>query len=243
MQSTLFIFFAAFAGAIFGALCAWMGRTIIDGPRWRLRSVCDSCRRKLAWWELVPVISYLGVGGRCRGCGASILFADWSMEVVGAVLLGAGAWRFDLTRDFVWWTLFVLCTMLLFYIDLRWMVVPRAFSVVTAFVVIMAQWSVPWLAVVLLTGLLGAIFYFFLYAISRGRMVGDGDVGLGFIIGVAAGTPTHLGLTLLLAHVGGGLIALLLLRLGKKHIGDALPLGVFLLPASWMIVLVYGWIS
>lgn len=243
MNSSLLILIAAIAGAIAGSFFAWLGKRLIDGPRWRLRTACDQCRRKLEWWELIPVISYLGLGGRCRSCGTATLMTDWAMELLGAMLLGLGAWRFGSTRDFVWWVLFTLTTMLLFYIDLRWMVVPRAFSVVVAFIVLMAQWSPEWLAVVVLSGLLGAIFYFFLYAISRGRWVGDGDVGLGFILGVAAGTPTRLGIALLIAHVAGALVALILLRLKKKNFGDALPLGAFLLPAAWVVILVWGWIA
>ncbi len=241
-DQALFIFIVTISGAVSGSFFAWFGKELIDSRQFRLRSACDVCRRRLAWWEMIPIISYLGLGGKCRSCSSAIVVADWAMELIGAVLLGLGAWRFGISRDFLWWALFALSTMLVFYVDLRWMIVPRTFSIIVALIVLMAQWSTPWLPIVILTGLLGAIFYFFLYAMSRGRWVGNGDVGLGFIIGIAAGTPSHLGITLLLAHLVGAAVAVIMLKTRLKKWGDALPLGAFLMPASWLTVLYYGWI-
>jgi leader peptidase (prepilin peptidase)/N-methyltransferase len=170
------------------------------------------------------------------------MVTDWSMEVVGAVLFGLGALRFTEARDLLWWCILAFSSLMLFYIILRWGVVPRAFSVVVAFIAILATWSPETIAIVLLSGLLGSIFYFFLYTISRGRWVGDGDVALGFIVGAAVAHPTQLGMTLLLAHVFGAIISIIMLSLKKRQLGDALPMGAFLLPAMWVIVLWFGWI-
>lgn len=235
------IYFAIF-GAILGSFLAWLGKTLMDRQGIKARSACDACRRTLSWWELIPIFSYIGLGGRCRSCGAGIMLTDWSMEIVGAVLFGVGAVRFTEPRDLLWWCILAFSTLLLFYIDLRWMVVPRAFSVVVAFIAILATWSPETIAIVLLSGLLGAIFYFFLYAVSNGRWVGDGDVALGFIIGAAVAHPVQLGITLLLAHVLGAAVAILLLVGKKRELGDPVPMGAFLLPAMWIVVLWFGWI-
>ncbi len=228
-------------GAVCGSLLAWLGRALMDTPGSRARSTCDLCRRKLAWWELIPIFSYLGLGGKCRTCGTSIMLADWSMEVIGAILFGVGAWRFTVGRDLIWWLLLAFGTMLIFYIDVRWMVVPRSFAVVVSFIALLAQWTWTNFAVVLLAALLGTIFYFFLYAISSGRWVGDGDVALGFIAGAAAGDVVHLGYILFVAHILGAAVATGLILIKKKKFGEALPMGAFLLPAVWVVVLWVGW--
>jgi leader peptidase (prepilin peptidase)/N-methyltransferase len=238
----MFIALWSVIGVFIGSLAAVAGRALMDRPNARAFTKCDLCRRTKAWWELIPFFSYIGLGGKCRSCGTTILVTDFAMEVVGGILLGVGAARFGNTRDFVWWVLFALFTLLIFYVDLRWMVVPRSFAVVTAFVTVLAQWSSGSMLMVMLSALLGCIFYFFLYAISNGKWVGSGDVGLGFIIGAAAATPTQLGLLLLLAHGVGAVIAALLLKMKHKELGDALPLGAFLLPAAWVVVLIYGWL-
>lgn len=232
----------AILGAVLGSLIAWLGRALMDRKNFMAKSTCDLCRRKLSWWELIPVISYLGLGGKCRSCGSAIVIADWGMEIIGALLFGIGAWRFGTVRELIWWLLLAFTTMLLFYVDLRWLVVPRSFAVIVAFIALLAQWSWQNISIILLSALLGTIFYFFLYAVSRGKWVGEGDIALGFIIGAAVGDPLHLGLTLLIAHVIGAAVATSLLLLKKKQFGDALPLGTFLLPAMWMMVLWIGWL-
>lgn len=235
------ILYFAIAGGVVGSLLAWLGRALMDRKGVKARTACDACRRKLEWWELIPVISFLGLGGKCRSCGTGIMITDWMMELIGALLFGFAAIRFTTARDIMWFCILAVASLLLFYIDLRWMVVPRAYSVVVAFIAVLAAATSQNIFVLLLTGLLGVIFYFFLYTISSGKWVGDGDVALGFIIGVAVVTPLHLGITLLIAHVFGAAVAIILLLLKRRKFGDALPMGAFLLPAMWIVLLTYGW--
>jgi prepilin signal peptidase PulO-like enzyme (type II secretory pathway) len=237
------IFLLAILGAVFGSFLAWLGRTLMDRRAFKARSACDACRRSLEWWELIPVFSYLGLGGRCRSCGTTIMLADWAMELIGAILFGVGAFRFTESRDLLWWCIFAFATMLLFYIDVRWMVVPRSFSVIVAFVAVLASWSPETIVILLLSGLLGALFYFFLYTISNGRWVGDGDVALGFIVGSAVAHPLRLGITLVVAHVLGAFVAVALITLKKRKLGDPVPMGAFLLPAMWIVLLWFGWLK
>lgn len=235
------IFYFAIVGAVLGSFLAWLGRALMDRRAFKARSACDACRRTLAWWELIPIFSYIGLGGRCRACGTTIMLTDWAMEIIGALLFGLGAFRFTEIRDLLWWCILAFTTMLLFYVDVRWNVVPRAFAVVVAFIAVLATWSPETIALVLLSGLLGAIFYFFLYTVSNGRWVGDGDVALGFIVGAAVGHPLHLGVALLAAHVIGSIVAIIMLTLKKREFGDALPMGAFLMPALWGTILWFGW--
>ncbi|MCX6780576.1 MAG: prepilin peptidase [Candidatus Magasanikbacteria bacterium] len=236
------IYFAAL-GAFVGSFLAWLGRSVMDRPNARPRSTCDACRRKLAWWELIPVFSYIGLGGQCHSCGNAILVEDWMMEVIGAILFGLGAIRFTSSRDLLWWCILAFATLLLFYIELRWSVVPRGYSVLVALLALFAaSSSVAVMPMVMLSALLGTIFYFFLYTISRGSWVGDGDIALGFVIGAAVGFPTYLGLTLVIAHVLGACVALIMLGLKKRQLHETLPMGAFLLPAMWVVVLWFRWI-
>lgn len=63
------------------------------------RSHCEECGRKLAPWELIPCVSYLALGQKCRGCGKNIAAGNFWMEVFGGLLFlfcgvywGFGAW-------------------------------------------------------------------------------------------------------------------------------------------------------
>lgn len=237
----MIILYLAIAGAVGGSFLAWLGRELMDRKEFKPRSACDACRRNLEWWELIPIVSYLGLGGRCRTCSTGILVTDWAMELIGALLFAIGAYRFTESRDLLWWCILAFATMLLFYVDLRWMVIPRAFSVVVAFIAVLAAWQPEQMAVMFLSALLGSIFYFFLYTISNGKWVGDGDVALGFIVGAAVAHPTQLGITLLVAHVFGAAVALIMMLLKRQQLGDALPMGAFLLPAMWVVLLWFAW--
>ncbi|MBS0477999.1 MAG: prepilin peptidase [Proteobacteria bacterium] len=74
-------------GAIVGSFLATLvirwpqERSVIGG-----RSACDGCGRPLQAWELVPLLSALGLRGRCRDCGAAIDSRHWQIELGCAVL-------------------------------------------------------------------------------------------------------------------------------------------------------------
>lgn len=75
---------AALLGAVFGsfACCqAWRLRTH-DAS---LRSHCESCQHQLAWYDNIPILSWLFLRGRCRKCGHKIGFAEFFAELFGAL--------------------------------------------------------------------------------------------------------------------------------------------------------------
>jgi leader peptidase (prepilin peptidase) / N-methyltransferase len=57
------------------------------------RSHCRSCRRMLAWWENIPLASWIALHGRCRGCNAKIGWRYPLVELAVAVLWGVIAWE------------------------------------------------------------------------------------------------------------------------------------------------------
>jgi len=83
---------ALLGAALGGTLASFLG--VVRDRGWagslRGRSRCDGCRRTLRWFELVPVASYLALGGRCRSCAASVPRVHLLREAL-AVALGAGA--------------------------------------------------------------------------------------------------------------------------------------------------------
>jgi leader peptidase (prepilin peptidase) / N-methyltransferase len=86
--------FAALLGLAFGSflnvcLSRWPeGESIV-----RPGSHCRSCGRVLKWWENVPLVSWMALRGRCRGCGASIAWRYVAVEAVVGGLWALVAWR------------------------------------------------------------------------------------------------------------------------------------------------------
>ena len=88
--------FAGFLGLAFGSflnvcLSRWPAGESVAHPR----SHCRSCGRTLAWWENLPLISWLVLGGRCRSCKARIGWRYLVVELAVGVLWATVAWRFS----------------------------------------------------------------------------------------------------------------------------------------------------
>ena len=78
-----------FLGAVFGSYIATLAL------RWpqpaRGRSRCDACGETLRWWELVPLVSYLALRGKCARCGGRIAAYHPAIEVLGVAIGMAAA--------------------------------------------------------------------------------------------------------------------------------------------------------
>lgn len=82
-----------------------------------------------------------------------------------------------------------------------------------------------------LTGLLIGGFFWALIIITRGKGMGGGDVKLGAFMGLGLGFPNSL-MALMLAFLSGAIVSLILIALGRKHFGQTIPFGPFLVLGS-----------
>jgi prepilin signal peptidase PulO-like enzyme (type II secretory pathway) len=230
----------SFAGA-----AAWRLRTKRDMVR--DRSECESCHHKLGVWDLLPVISWLLLRGKCRYCGAPIgntaLVSEITLGLVFVVSyvywpLGFAPWQ-ALTL-FVLWLLYLVALAVLLIYDARWMILPDKIVlplVAVAFIdaalrvslvpgagIVDYIFYVGW-GMVALAGIYGA-----LYAVSRGRWVGLGDVKLAVFIGVTLGWQKAL-LVFVLANVIGFIVVIPGLVTRKLSRQSRIPFGPFLIAA------------
>src|SRR5256885_1319499 len=94
MSEPLATIFAAVFGALIGSflnVCILrlpIGKSIVRPP-----SACPGCGRELAWFENIPILSYLALRGRCRTCGRGISIQYPLVELL-TMLLFVGAWRY-----------------------------------------------------------------------------------------------------------------------------------------------------
>src|SRR5437868_1567893 len=90
----MFNFGLLFLGFIFGACLGSFANVLADrsleGISFKGRSQCPYCKKTLAWFDLVPVISYLTLGGKCRYCHKKIsnqyLWAEVITGILGALI-------------------------------------------------------------------------------------------------------------------------------------------------------------
>jgi prepilin signal peptidase PulO-like enzyme (type II secretory pathway) len=219
------------------------------------RSRCDHCNHVLAWYDLVPVASWLSLGGKCRYCHKKITWHHPAIEVATAALflLSYVAWPYAFDASFsvelfvLWLAILVFCVALSVY-DLRWMLLPDVMTYplmviglvfgVVRFAGIEQQGALQvatslLLGVATLAGLYGA-----LYAVSRGKWVGFGDVKLGVFMGLALGGPFSV-VALMAANILGVLVIVPGLASGRLNRKSRLPFGPFLI-AGFIIAALFG---
>lgn len=215
------------------------------------RSMCVECRHALAAKDLLPVVSWLSLRGKCRYCQKSIAwqyplveaataalfvlsYIFWPQELAGGGLLALGSWL-----------ILLVGLMALVVYDLRWLLLPNAVVyplIAVALVQVLAAGFIDgpqeiWQA--LLGGLVGGGIFYVLFQVSNGRWIGGGDVKLGFLLGLILGQPLHSLLMIFLASVLGSVIAVPLLLSRRATRATRLPFGPFLIVAA-VIVRLFG---
>ena len=195
-------------------------------------SRCTTCDRPLAWFENVPVISWLLLRGGCRTCRAPISPVYPVVELTIAALFAGGASVYGQSTLLVVRLAFACALIVLFAIDLRHRVLPNAITlpgIVTGFA---ASWFLPpgWMSS--LIGIVGGGG--FLLAIGEGYYrvrgqegLGMGDVKMLAMIGAFLGWPLMV-LTLVFASFAGSIVGVTLIVSGRGGLQTTLPFGTFL---------------
>lgn len=195
------------------------------------RSACPHCKQELAWYQLVPVVSYLVQLGKCSSCKAKLSIQYLLVELVlGALFLIAGQdWL--MTQDLLELAFaLILYTSLVFLFihDLKYYILPDLVTLPTIIALLILQffkgadmrfifWGV----------LIGAGFFAAQFLVSKGKWIGGGDIRMGGVMGAALGIPYIL-VALMLSYISGALIGVGLLLSKKKSFGAKLPFGTFL---------------
>ncbi len=216
------------------------------------RSMCPDCEHELAAKDLIPVVSWLSLKGKCRYCRKPISAQYPVVELLTSVLFVISylSWPNALsTEQWVYlgfWLSFVVSFMALSVYDLKWMLLPNRMLLplavlAVAQVVVSVVWqqsadpliSAAWGAVI------GGGLFYVLFQISKGKWIGGGDVKLGAVLGLIVGGPMNGILLLFVASLVGTLFALPLLVAGKAKRSSKLPFGPFLIISAFVVGL-YG---
>ena len=218
------------------------------------RSHCPHCATMIAWYDNVPVLSYLLLLARCRHCRASISARYPTVELLTGVLFGAIVWRLGLGWESVKWCAFGAIVVELGFSDLETRILPDEFTkggallgVVLAAIVPLPQGLFSFMAEILrpnsseafaslVNSLASAGFLSGgLYAIGaiyqrfRGREgMGLGDVKMVAMLGAFLGLETAL-LGLMIGSLLGSVIGLTWIKLRRASTSEyELPFGSFL---------------
>ncbi|MCL6517748.1 prepilin peptidase [Alicyclobacillus sp.] len=194
-------------GTLFGSFIHLVGWRVPRGESIvRPRSHCPSCGRTLSAWELVPVLSWLALGGRCRTCRTPIPVRYPCVELAAGTLFALTATHAANPIAAVAWAVFWLLLLAVVVTDLTTMRVPDVLSLPGAGVVlVLSVVSGAQRPLAAVAGMAGcALVLVLLHLVSRGQM-GLGDAKLYLSIGAMLGFWGGLG-SLVLASAFGTVI-------------------------------------
>ncbi len=207
------------------------------------RSYCDSCKHQLSLLDIIPVLGYLWLRGRCRYCQARIPIRTLLVEISSGVLFFLSYWRFGLSAEFA--ITAVYCSLFLLIIFIDWeqkLILNRVTypAAVAALIILAVDSLLPEPGILrnlgflpelsILSGILGGaigFFFFLIVFLINPRGMGMGDIKLAGLIGIITGFPLVI-VALLIGIFAGGLVAIVLLVLRIKGRKDAIPYGSFL---------------
>lgn len=221
----------------------------------RDRSQCLHCSYTLKWYDLIPIVSWLSLKGKCRSCNKNIGYFELLIELGLAAFFALSFifWPLPLETSleithFLLWLVAGVIMAIAFAYDAKWFLLPDITSIALAIVgagivtvsaiqtqdvgttLVSAFWSV-----VILSGL-----YLFLHTVSKGRWVGFGDVKLGFGLALILIDWQLALMALFLANLIGTLMVLPLLVSRKLERSAHVPFGPLLILGAvlaWFI----GW--
>jgi len=211
------------------------------------RSACPYCKKKLTWYELVPIVSFLIQKGKCRECGKKISFQYPLVEFfTGLIFLFGAIYYFDFNFyvliNFFYLLIVSSFLIVIFVYDLKYCLVSDKVIYPAIFIVFLydvylafmsGQLSV--LTLSFATAFIIGGFFLLLVLISKEKWMGMGDVKIGVLMGLFFG-PFQFLTAIFLAFLLGATVSVFLLILKKKTMKSEIPFGPFLTGASFITI-------
>jgi len=215
------------------------------------RSMCTSCGHTLAWYDLLPVVSWLSVRGKCRYCSNQISWQYPIVELATAGLFVASylLWPQELAGvglfGFIIWLPVLTAFMALTVYDLRWFILPNV--IVYPLIALAASqrladslfYGVSYVKLFesLIAAAIGGGIFYVIFQVSKGKWIGGGDVKLGYALGLLVASPFQALLLLMIASIIGLIFSLPALFSGRIKKNLEIPFGPSLIIACIILVL------
>lgn len=256
-MQTLTIIFSGIFGLIVGSFSGVVIWRMGTGRGVGGRSMCLSCNRTLHWYELIPLVSFIIQGGKCRKCKSKIPAQDFWVEIVTGALFALTAFVLlgmmgcgngvAFVAMIVGWFILIATGIVISVYDLRHKLIHLpsliAFFAVGVLLLVLQNFFSGTPVVILDIvqrigyGLLVALPFFALWLVSRGKWIGFGDIEImaiaGFLLGISGGFS---------AVIFGFWIACIVVlpiygyyKSRGKTMHHEIPMGPFLLAGIWLV--------
>jgi len=207
-------------------------------------SHCPNCEYTIRFYDNIPLISYIILGGRCRSCKTPIPIRYFIVELLMGLLMALLLFHFDITLVFIPCAVFTAALVVITFIDLQHQIIPDRISLPGIPLGFLCSFILPWntwidslLGILVGGGILYAVAAGY-YLLTKKEGMGGGDIKMLAMIGAFLGWKGALA-TLILAAITGSLVGIVLIALKGKNFKYAVPFGPFLAAGAFCAML-YG---
>lgn len=253
MYFILTFFFGAAVGSFVNVL---IDRTIVGEDWVRGRSHCDNCHKTLAWYDMVPILSFIYFGGKSRCCKTPLTYRYPIVETLVGLLfvwwIAVGFWFFQLVSaplivvQPAFWLMTGILMAILFFADLFYGVVllPIVWigsAITLIYRLILWYYGAYQMSDLQTSLLVAAAFYAFfwlLWKLTKGRGMADGDMYVAFYMGLLLGWPKGI-VAMMGSFILGALVGIFLIVSKILTRRDTVPFVPFMI-VSMVIALIWG---
>ncbi|MCD4705937.1 prepilin peptidase [bacterium] len=234
----------------------------------KARSYCPKCKKKIVWYDNLPILSFLILKGRCRHCKKKISLQYPLVEFITGILFvivflvnlkssTSGAYSnfqfFSQGLTSLWLAIpnsqflillfrdwiFVSILIIIFVYDFRWYLILDKITFPAIGIALIINIFAGFFWVNILIGaIIGGSFFLIQFLLSQGKWIGGGDIRMGVLMGIMLGWKMLL-MALFLSYIIGSVVSIILLLFRKKKWGSRIPFGTFLSVAT-IIILLWG---
>ncbi len=232
---------------VFGALLGSFGNVVIYRlPKGlsvvRPRSHCQSCLKQVAWYDNIPIVSWLILGGKCRHCKVRFSFRYPFVEFLTASLFCAAFLQYGLSWTLLEYLVFIFGLVVCTFIDFDHMILPDEFTISGVALGLVGAWLNPErsflesLIGVLVGGGFLWLIAFLYFQLTKNEGMGGGDIKLLAWIGAILGWKA-VPFVIMVSALTGSAVGISIALRTKGGLKTAIPFGPYLALAALVFVL------
>lgn len=201
------------------------------------RSICRKCKRKITWYDNIPLLSYIFLRGKCRNCKTKISLRYPLVEVLMGIIFLLIYLKFGLTYQMLFFIILSPILVSIFFIDLDHQLIPD--SLIFAGIIISFLYLIfidPYLLYSsFFAGLVSSLFLLILHFITYGRGMGLGDVKFALLGGMVAGFA-NIFVWFFIAFLTGAFVGCILILVKKYGLKSKIAFGPFLVFSLFLTI-------
>lgn len=230
------LFLVLIFGLVIGSFLNVLVDRISKGKSIKGRSHCEKCKKTLKWYDLIPLLSFIMLKGKCRYCSARLSFYYPIIELTTGIMFALTFYFFGIMNhelrimDLGYYLFLISGLIVIFFVDLKYGIIPDKIifpAIVVSFIYLFFIHNSLFL-IHLFSAFGASLFFLLLFLVTQGRGMGFGDVKFAFLMGLILGFPNII-IGLYAAFLTGAIVGCILFIWRKKRIfGTAIPFGPFL---------------